>query len=159
MEEYISAEDFKDFYSSIFDSRLPVDSFDEFSLSPSMLPNVPLEVSVYEVQQLFHKMRKKSPGPDGLPAWVYKNFSFCISPAFAYIFNWSLKDGYVPLCFKEALITPVQKITNPCTPSHFRPISSNSLWLRRSLKSLSLVIGFTPSFGTWMPLNLLFFLA
>jgi hypothetical protein len=121
--ESISCESFNDYFSSVYNSNCADDSSNCSFSCFEPLPDVPLELSVLEVDRVFRKVRKTSPGPDGLPAWIFKDFSFCISPAVTYIFNRSLSEGHVPLCFKQAIIIPIPKISNPLGPSDFRPIS------------------------------------
>ena len=90
------------------------------------LPSFELIVSVNEVNELLLKMKKKSPGADGVPmvpSWIFRDYSLFLAPALTYIFNRSFQDGRVPSCFKDALITSVPKIAKPSSPAHFRPIS------------------------------------
>ena len=103
------------------------------------LPHLPMQVSVLEVNELLRRLKKKSPGPDGLPVWVFKTFSVCLPPSSTFIFNRSLNEGHVPLCFKEDLITPVPKVVNPNSATQFRPISL--LLISKVLENLSLDIG------------------
>lgn len=115
-----SAEDFNEYFLSVYEPGpvyLPLD----FDLSS--LPDWSLEVPVYEVDMLLRNLKKKCPGADGLPVWVFKAFSFSVSPAITFLFNRSLKEGYVPQCFKNAIVNPIPKCSNPCSPSNFRPIS------------------------------------
>ena len=72
---------------------------------------------------LFSRLRKKSPGPDGLSFWIFRDLGFSLAPAITYIFNRSLSESHVPLCFKEAILTPVPKTANSANVSEFRPIS------------------------------------
>lgn len=116
----VSANDFNDYFSSVYESShvgFPLD----FDLSS--LPDVSLQVPVHEVDKLLRNLKKKCPGADGLPVWVFKAFSFSVSPAITFIFNRSLKEGYVPQCLKKAIVNPIPKCPNPRSPSNFRPIS------------------------------------
>ena len=115
----ISVDEFSDYFSSVY--RQPGQTSKQNKSHD--LPDAPLVVSVYEVNKLLMTMRKKSPGVDGLPHWIFRKFSVFLSPALTHIFNQSFQEGKVPTCFKEALVTPVPKIANPSLPCHFRPIS------------------------------------
>ena len=90
---------------------------------PNDLPCHDIFLTLHEVSCYLRRMKKKSPGPDGIPAWIFREFYLELAPAVAFIFNWSLKTCEVPSCFKLANITPVPKCPKPSDVSHFRPIS------------------------------------
>ena len=117
------AQDFNDFFSTIYNSSDINHGVLGSNSDLGTLPNSNLEVSVHEVSMLLETLRKRSPGPDGLPAWLLKTFSVFLSPALTFIINRSLKECHVPLCFKEAIITPVPKTPSARHPSDHRPIS------------------------------------
>jgi hypothetical protein len=96
---------------------------ESISTFPPDLSSFPLCVSADEVCVLLRKLRNKSPGPDGNPVWLFRDFAQILSPAIAFLFNWSLNVGQVPLCFKIANVTPVPKCSPATQPSNFRPIS------------------------------------
>jgi len=57
----------------------------------------------------------KALGPDGLPNWLLRDFSIYIAgPVFA-IYNASVREGFVPLRWKEANVVPVPKVQPPRT--------------------------------------------
>ena len=56
---------------------------------------------------------KKSPGSDGIPIVVWKEFAFELSPALADIHNSSLEQGYFPTQLKQAIVVPVPKLRPP----------------------------------------------
>ena len=69
----------------------------------------------------------KSPGPDGLPNWVLRDFCGKLSGPVCAIFNASVREGFVPPCWKEANVIPVPKIHPPrAIQSDLRPISLTS---------------------------------
>ncbi|MEL7307688.1 MAG: reverse transcriptase domain-containing protein, partial [Pseudomonadota bacterium] len=117
LPKYFTADEFNAFFSSVFQSKHPVGS------PPSSLPDVRLELSVCEVQVALSKLQRKSCAPGDVPYWVYRDFSHCLSPAVASLFNRSLKEGCVPPCLKKAVITPIPKCNKPSALSDFRPIS------------------------------------
>ena len=66
----------------------------------------------------------KAPGPDGLPNWVLRDFSTPLSGPVCAIFNASIREGFVPTCWKEANVIPVPKIQPlKSIQSDLRPIS------------------------------------
>jgi len=108
--------------NSHFLSNFQADKDDFPCLNPD-LPSSPLTVSNEEVCGLLMMLKNKSPGVDGVPAWVLRDFSFVLTPAITFLFNWSLRIGRVPLCFKVANVTPVPKCSPALQPCSFRPIS------------------------------------
>ena len=69
--------------------------------------------------------------------------SYCIAPAVTHIFNRSLNEAHVPVCLKEALISPIPKKTKPSSCDDFRPISLLPL-LSKVLEKLVLRYWFPP---------------
>ena len=116
--ESITAEDLNDYFHSNFQQSQP-----DFSPSHQDLPIVYVKLSVSEVQVELSKLQRKSCAPDDVPFWVYKNFSFVLAHAVTFLFNWILAEGMVPLCLKNAVITPIPKTRKPSSVSEFRPIS------------------------------------
>jgi hypothetical protein len=49
----------------------------------------------------------KSPGIDGIPAWILKDFAYILCRPLCAIFNSTLQEGYIPTQWKEAYITPI----------------------------------------------------
>ena len=90
---------------------------------PSDLPSDDLVTEVYEVKRHLSKLRRKSPGPDGIPYWVLRKSATSLSPAITYIFNESLTNGSIPPCFKMSNISPIPKCSRPSSISDYRPIS------------------------------------
>ena len=75
-------------------------------------------------------MKYSAPGPDGIPFWLYKQFSGQLSSIIAKLIIFSLSQCLAPALWRHAQITPVPK-TNPVSgPSDFRPISVTSLLSR-----------------------------
>ena len=142
----LSAESFNDFFASTF-SRNSLDS--PMPELPDTLPDVPLVLSTADVAISLSKIKRKSPGPDGIPYWILREFSATFAPVVTHIFNRSLSEGSVPICFKEALITPIPKSPNAKEVSCFRPISLLPIlskvlektvaqyWIRPSMSSIS----------------------
>ena len=114
----LSVEQLNSYFASNF-QNVP----EEVPIFPPELVSSPLSVSVDEVVTLLRKLKNKSPAPDGIPVWWFRDFANVLFPAVAFIFNWSLNIGRVPLCFKVANVTPVPKCSPATQPSSFRPIS------------------------------------
>lgn len=64
-----------------------------------------------------------SKGSDGLSAKMILNIFEAVSLVLLHIFNFSLGQGSFPSKWKEAIIRPIPKVTNPTDLKHFRPIS------------------------------------
>ena len=66
----------------------------------------------------------KAQGPDGIPGWLLKENADLLAPSIMDIMNASLREGRLPLSWKEADIVPVPK-QRPIQEinKHLRPIS------------------------------------
>lgn len=91
----------------------------EFDISNDLY----FELSVFETNTYLKRLRRKSCGPDGIPYWVFREWSTSLSPAVTYLFKRSIETFNVPSTFKKADITPIPKVSRPSQPSEFRPIS------------------------------------
>lgn len=114
-----SIEDFSCCFSSNFqsvDSMFELESTTSCNLSPAPL-------SDSEVMCFLRRVPNRSCGPDGLPAWIFRDCSEHIVSALTFIFNWSIRECHVPSCFKVANISPIPKCDKPQSVSDFRPIS------------------------------------
>ena len=69
----------------------------------------------------------KSPGVDGIPPKLIKEFVEQISTPLAKVFNLSLGEGIVPSKWKEANITPLFKKERRNKPENYRPVSLTSV--------------------------------
>ena len=146
MTSFISAKDFNDFFASTFLRNSQGDLTPDL---PDVLPDKPLVLSTADVAISLSKIKRKAPGPDGIPYWILREFSATFAPVVTHIFNRSLSEGIMPLCFKEAFITPIPKCTNAKEVNNFRPISLLPLlakileklvakhWIRPSMSSIS----------------------
>ena len=116
----ISVHEFNDYFASNFQSD-PISILDSLSDVSDDAP-VPV-LTVPEVFSFLRRVPNKSCGPDGIPSWVVRDCAHFLCPAITCLFNRSLKEGRVPLCFKMSNIVPVPKRDRPTDVSHFRPIS------------------------------------
>ena len=121
-----TAQELADFFSSVHSTTSPAScssSSSSHALCFNSLPKGCMQTSVCEVFLLLRKTKKKSPGPDGVPFWIFRDFASLLAPAITFLFNESLRLGLVPECFKYAFITAIPKCLRPSMPSHYRPIS------------------------------------
>ena len=80
-------------------------------------------VSTVFEKQLSVLKRRKSTGPDELPARKIKDCKKAVSKPLAFIINFSLQSGVFPSVRKSAKITPLHKKGDTKKPENFRPIS------------------------------------
>ena len=110
-------EDFNDYFASNFQpSGLAL---------PLELPSqpVPIKLTSDEIRKELLRLRKKSPGPDGLPFWVFRFSADALCEAICSLFNRSFYQCSFPPAFKFANIRPVPKVSQPLSVDSFRPIS------------------------------------
>ena len=72
---------------------------------------------------LTHLRENMSVPPGQLPIRLLKEFSVEIATPLAYIYNRSIREGYVPLVWRKATVTPVPKKPSPESPGDLRPVS------------------------------------
>jgi len=69
----------------------------------------------------------KSPGPDSMPNWLLKEMAPLIADPVCAIFNASIRQGSVPVMWKQANVVPVPKAHPPKSlQNDLRPISLTS---------------------------------
>ena len=67
---------------------------------------------------------RKSPGPDGVPTWILRDFAGVLGRPFAALFNASVCEGLIPTEWKSANVTALPKVSPPrCIATDLRPIS------------------------------------
>ena len=113
-----TAEDFNSFFASNLQSDVPSLTSQVYVTDTFSDP-----LSVSEVFVFLKKVRNKSSGPDGLPPWVIRDCALVLCPAVTHLFNRSLQESSVPLCFKCANVIPIPKCSRPHDVSDYRPIS------------------------------------
>ena len=114
-------------------------------LDDSSIPPPPVVVpdeftiSLADVEGKLSRVKvHKAPGPDGLPNWLLRDFSSHLAGPVCAIYNASVREGFVPLSWKEANVVPVPKIQPPrAVESDLRPISL----MATLAKVLELVVG------------------
>jgi hypothetical protein len=71
-----------------------------------------LIISLEAVEKLLESIKtKKAIGPDNITIWVLKELPYIIAKPICAIFNSSLREVTVPLCWEKADIIPVPKVT------------------------------------------------
>jgi len=76
------------------------------------------------------RIRSTSPGPKGIPSWMYRTCAVELGPVVAKLVNFSLTQCRVPLVWKTAHITPVPKTSPVTLAGDLRPISVTSILSR-----------------------------
>ena len=84
-----------------------------------------LIISVTDCEQKLSKLSvHKAMGPENIPNWILKDFSYILASPIAAIYNSSVRQSYVPPSWKQADIRPIPK--DPQVTSlakHLRPIA------------------------------------
>jgi hypothetical protein len=74
---------------------------------------------------------QKSPGPDGFPNWVLRNFAAVLGGPVCAIWNSSIRSGYIPDLWKSANVSPIPKVTPPKhIESDLRPVSLTAILMK-----------------------------
>ena len=87
-------------------------------------------LEIEDVQRIFERTRKASPGTDNLPYWLFRHCSIQLAPIITHLFNLSLTSGRPPIHWKRAIVTPIPKKSNPTVFDDLRPISVTPLLSR-----------------------------
>lgn len=93
-------------------------------------------ISSEDVRKVFSKITSNATGPDGIPPKCFKLLREYIIEPISIIINTSFVSGYFPYKLKNISVTPILKIENPSSFSHFRPIS-NANYLLKVISSVS----------------------
>ena len=82
-------------------------------------------ISVTDCEQKLSKLSlHKCMGPDNIPNWIIKDFSYILASPIAVMHNSSVRQRYVPLSWKQAEILPIPKIPQVTSlAKHLRPIA------------------------------------
>ena len=68
----------------------------------------------------------KAMGPDNIPNWIIKDFSYIIASPIAAIYNSSVRQSYVPPSWKQTEILPIPKVPQVTSlAKHLRPHRSH----------------------------------
>ncbi|KAI4886572.1 hypothetical protein NFI96_000182 [Prochilodus magdalenae] len=84
----------------------------------------PLILAADEVRRaLMRVSTRKAAGPDGIPGRVLKACASQLASTFTDIFNLSLAQSTVPVCFKTTTIIPIPKKSTITSMNDYRPIA------------------------------------
>ena len=112
-------------YGTSDDGLLPIVSESESHTSAKM------EIIYFDssfVRKCITDLKSNSaPGPDGLPAILFKKLINQISVPLAIMFNLFIQFGQVPDAWKSAIVVPIFKKGASSKPENYRPISLTCL--------------------------------
>ena len=82
-------------------------------------------ISVTDCERKLSKLCvHKAMGPDNIPNWILKDFSYIIASPIAAIYNSSVRQSYVPPSWKQAEILPIPKVPQVTSlAKHLHPIA------------------------------------
>ena len=106
----LTANDFSNYFSSVFQENTSVPSFDDLVTFDES--DFVFEFNVLEVEMQLQALKPKSCGPEQLPIWVFRLFSSLLAPAVTALFNRCLSSGIFPSCLKMANVIPIPKCNN-----------------------------------------------
>ncbi|MEG7522398.1 MAG: hypothetical protein M3H12_04775, partial [Chromatiales bacterium] len=112
--------------------------FDMLNYSPEECPlpagtslSQPFIVQEAEVRNLFRRQStRKASGPDNISTSTLKNCADQFSAMFTYIYNSSLQQCRVPVCFKTSTMIPIPKKTNISRLNDYRPVALTSVAMK-----------------------------
>ncbi len=82
-------------------------------------------VTVEQVERQLMRVKKgKAAGPDGIQAWMLRDLAPLLAPPVTAIYNSSIREGFVPEKWKQAIVCPLPKKSPPSVlTKDIRPIS------------------------------------
>lgn len=124
---------FKQFYEALYSSKtnqdqVPIDTFlDKCNLSTLTQDDrdfLGADITLEEINKTIKSLKTgKTPGPDGIPSEVYKNFNE-LTPFMLQMFTQAFENGILPPSLYEAVITVIpKKGKDPEEVGGYRPIS------------------------------------
>ena len=127
---YETANELNRFYA-----RFDTESFDDVISRQydelQRLDDAPISCAFSDVVKHFKKTNpRKSMGPDNICGKMLKACAWQLATPFCTLFQKSLDQNYVPLCWKSAVIIPVAKTSQASQPNDFRPIALTSLVMK-----------------------------
>lgn len=75
------------------------------------------------IRKSLMKIKSNAVGADGISAMLIKMVLPFLMPVIEHLLNFSIMNGVVPLIWKSAIIRPINKIKQPTSVQHYRPIS------------------------------------
>ena len=109
-------------YQSVFST--PKTDFSDLNLQTCNIPALcNIEVTEEAVRNAIKNIKPTSaPGPDGIPAFLYKEYTDALIRPLIQIFNMPLKLGKLPEGVALAIITPIYKSGDKSLPVNYRPV-------------------------------------
>ena len=93
-------------------------------VGPSYPPIAHLSISTKGVEKLLTGLNpSKASGPDLIPCRILKELAVELAPGLSSIYDQSLKQGVLPKCWTQALVTPVFKKGSKRLAENYRPVS------------------------------------
>ena len=74
--------------------------------------------------------KRTSPGPSGIPYFVFCEHWMILAPLYWFVWNFSLSKGAFPKCYKRAEVLPLPKVKNAKSVEQVRGISVTSIAAR-----------------------------
>lgn len=105
-------------FSSVFEEC-------DLNLGDLHLPSLPpssINISSHDVGDVLRRLKKGSPGPDGIPFWIFRDHYDLLTPAVHHICSLSLTAGIFPDLLKSANVIPIPKQSKGAS-MEYRPIS------------------------------------
>jgi len=129
-EDAVKAEMFNRFFSSVF-TREDLERIPEVIKPTDQAEHIGLssvEVHEGEVLDLLKRLQPdKSPGPDGMHPRVLKECAAELAHPITLLFKASLKEGTLPVSWKDATVTPIFKKGSRMEVGNYRPVSLTSV--------------------------------
>lgn len=127
-------EVFKDYYEDLYKApQLDVEGemwefFERFKIAPlarEERDTLDAPLTLVEIQKVVKEMaNQKAPGPDGLPAELYKKYGEVLLPQLVEVLNGAVMEGKLPMSMTEAtIIILLKEGKNPLDAASYRPIS------------------------------------
>jgi hypothetical protein len=88
------------------------------------------ELTFQEVCSILKSCKRTSPGPSGVPYFVFCEHWQILAPFYWFVWNLSLSKGVFPKCYKRAEVLPLPKVKNAKCVNHVRGISITSIAAR-----------------------------
>ncbi|KAJ8733365.1 hypothetical protein PYW08_001663 [Mythimna loreyi] len=108
LDDHVKSSTLKDL------SNLPLPTNNSFSFHP---------IAEQDIKKCIQSISSKAVGDDGLQLQMFLPIMSEIVPIIAHIVNFSLFTNSFPSAWKKAHVLPLPKVSNPTSPSQFRPIS------------------------------------
>ncbi len=122
------ADDVNSFFCSITEHMDPLEETDFGDVD---VPSI-YQLTVDQVEEsLLSINTTKSPGPDGIPNWVLRDFAGILGSPLCAIWNNTIRSGYIPSIWKAANVAPLPKVKPALAiESDIRPVSLTAIAIK-----------------------------